>query len=502
KINSLQNFWRRFLIVEPVLFLFVAPNLFSGYNIGYFSLNKVCRFNLGYNEATCNAIRRTQFDNDCLPFQFGNITTQGPSAEELIVNASSPNFQYVVCKAESLTYEQVDNVYLNISKIAQKIPYIMLLFFGGWADRYNKRKAVMILPIVGRCLSNTYQLLASIFFKSLPFEWSCYTLILSALFGDEPVFMMSAYSYITTTTPENDRILRLGIFAIFCEFVYFVVGNVTIFNTIGYSKSYAISALLQIAAILYIVLFIKDPKPKLTKSEDLTVEKTADLELTQQSEPTKLEASAALGKRNVLRQFFDPTLVMDLIKMPFKRRDNNGSLILLLLNLCFVLTIGPKTSEQYYFYDYAFYELNWDPNLFNTYNALIYVISSFGAFLGAVVLSKMLKFSDSMVGIWAAVFTVVSRLIFGFASDTKTFLIAEVFNLFDSFRIIPIKAMASTINVGDGKLFSFYGILETIAVFSFPHIYDAVYYATINSFRTFVFLFSEIFYVPIVAMLM
>jgi len=34
-------------------------------------------------------------------------------------------------------------------------PLIVLLFAGGWADRYNKRKPCMIMPIIGEALSFT-----------------------------------------------------------------------------------------------------------------------------------------------------------------------------------------------------------------------------------------------------------------------------------------------------------------------------------------------------------
>ena len=39
--------------------------------------------------------------------------------------------------------------------LAAIFPLIVLLFAGGWSDRYNKRKACMIAPIIGEALSFT-----------------------------------------------------------------------------------------------------------------------------------------------------------------------------------------------------------------------------------------------------------------------------------------------------------------------------------------------------------
>ncbi|XP_051862869.1 uncharacterized protein LOC117574447 [Drosophila albomicans] len=79
---------------------------------------------------------------------------------------------------------------------------------------------------------------------------------------------------------------------------------------------------------------------------------------------------------------------------------------------------------------------------------------------------------------------------------TTTHYFGGVLDLFAVLRLVPIQSKASTINEGDGKLFSFFGILEPIAIFIYQPIYDAVVFASIESFPNFLLFNIELFYVP------
>ncbi|XP_051862870.1 uncharacterized protein LOC117575151 [Drosophila albomicans] len=287
--NCIKQFWHRYLLVEPVLILYWTPTLFR---FDKFVTYKACRFSLGYNEAICSAV----------------------------------------------LYENKDDIYI--------IPYIILMFAGGWADRYNKRKAFLILPILGRCLHYIFQLTSSIYRESLPFRWvGWYFPIIPLIFGSLPCFLMSAFSYITITTPESDRVLRIGILSVFVLLTNFLRGIIGHLINSEFSKYFGICVGLEIAALLYIILFIKEPK--LNKSVSEFNDSAGDIQLTNlddlpiQENVTDIESSSEPSRRNVLKEFFDPMLVIELFKLPFKRRHNNDRLILLLLILCYFLTAGP-----------------------------------------------------------------------------------------------------------------------------------------------------------------
>jgi len=61
--------------------------------------------------------------------------------------------------------------------------------------------------------------------------------IVPALFGGSTFLFMAAYSYITIATPEEDRVFRFGIFAMFVNaspFLNIVSGP--LYRTLGYKR--------------------------------------------------------------------------------------------------------------------------------------------------------------------------------------------------------------------------------------------------------------------------
>ncbi|XP_060647171.1 uncharacterized protein LOC132785196 [Drosophila nasuta] len=347
----------------------------------------------------------------------------------------------------------------------------------------------MFIPILGRCLYYKYRFLFSIFIESQPLILSCYSSMLPAFFGDSPCFMMSVLSYITTTTPESDRVLRLSIFSVFV----LLTNNLNLIiepnDYFAYPITSAICLAFEVAAILYVIFLIKEPKSNesVSQSNDMHLTNMGDIPI--EENVTNIALSSEPPRRNIFREFFDPMLVLELIKLPYKRRDIYGSLILLLLILCYCLSVGQIDVETKYFNDH-------DNIAFRLMRFESYIT---GALLCGLVFSKTWKFSNSIIGIWISVFTAVSRLVYNFAPTTEittTHYFGGVLDLFAVLRLVPIQSEASTINEGDGKLFSFFGILEPIAIFIYQPIYDAVVFASIESFPNFLLLNIELFYVP------
>ncbi|XP_060648200.1 uncharacterized protein LOC132785903 isoform X2 [Drosophila nasuta] len=292
-------------------------------------------------------------------------------------DASSPNFNFAVCKAEDQAQNLENNVYLNTLPIVFIIPYIILMFAGGWADRYNKRKAFLILPILGRCLHYIFQLTSSIYRESLPFHWvGWYFPIIPNIFGGVPCFLMSAFSYITITTPESDRVLRIGILSVFALLTNFLSGIIGRLINSEFAKYFGICVGLEIAAILYIKLFIKEPKSNKSVSE--VNDSAGDIQLTNLDDlpiQKNVTSSSEPSRRNVFKEFFDPMFVVELFKLPFKRRPNNDRLILLLLILCYFLTAGPVEIETTYMDFHILNRLDWNEDLLSYYRLMKFIIS-------------------------------------------------------------------------------------------------------------------------------
>lgn len=85
----------------------------------------------------------------------------------------------------------------------------MILFAGGWSDKKGIRKPCMLLPLVGELAALIVLLIASVFMKQLPLEFSSILgKLLPAITGGSNLMLMGVYSYLTELTEEKDRTFR------------------------------------------------------------------------------------------------------------------------------------------------------------------------------------------------------------------------------------------------------------------------------------------------------
>ncbi|XP_037949860.1 uncharacterized protein LOC119681028 [Teleopsis dalmanni] len=533
KLNYFQKLWqyRKYLVIEPFFFFYLMASVFNSVAMQSFPLEKACRVNLHYNKIVCDTTL-DKGDINCDSYDFTN-TTLGATPEIANITASSMDFNITVCKAEVEAQQLAADVSGIRAPIAAIFPLIVLLFAGGWSDRYNKRKPCMILPICGEALSFLCLLVSAVFFDSLPMEFGAYCeAIVPAIFGGITFCLMAVYSYITIATPEEDRIFRFGIFAMFITAVPFLGQPVSgfLFQQLGYTLSFGMAFCFQIVAILYIIFFLEEVKPATSENKTVTdappplptqappalqgaenlayettnleIGKTNNIELVPRNQgsttaPVRVPEPPVV-KRSFLSEFFDPTLAIDCIRFPFIKRENNGRMLLILLIFAYFLTLGPASGENDYWFRYVVKKLNWNGNDYSFYFTFSSAAALVGTFIGTAILSKIFKFADSTIGILSALAIVFSRILFAFSKDTASFYVAGVVDMFVSLRVIAIKAIGSSIVDGEelSKMYSIFGISEPIGQFIFPPIFSAIYSDTVNTFPGAIFLFGEIFYVP------
>ncbi|XP_061392567.1 uncharacterized protein LOC133328034, partial [Musca vetustissima] len=398
-------------------------------------------------------------------------------------------------------------------------PLIVMLFAGGWSDRYNKRKACMVFPIIGESLMFLCLLVSAIFFDKIPMEFGAYSeAIVPALFGGQTLCLMAIDSYMTISTPEADRIFRFGIFAMFTTGLPFIGQPISgvLFNYLGYTWSFTMAFSFNIIALLYVIFIIKELKPLATKTDTTDATQKSGTE-NPAYEVTQLEdlptaprhnnngidtvdksPTSRPAKRNALLDFFDPTLVVDYVKFPLKKRPNRGRMLLIFLIMAYMFTIGPALGENDFWNRFTFRKLNWNGNDYSVYSTFNSALAVAGTFIGTAILSKLLKLSDSLVGFVSALTTALSRVLFAFSSDTATFYAGGVADSFATLRVIAIKTIGSSIVDGEelSKMFSLFSICQPLAQLIFIPIYSDIYETTVDSFPGAIFLFSEVFAIP------
>lgn len=131
----------------------------------------------------------------------------------------------------------------------------------------------------------------------------------------------------------------------------------------------------------------------------------------------KAEVAKAIGadkhlnakKSNFLKEFFDPTVVLDCIKVCFKVRKNNGRTILIMMILAYLAFVAPALGKGEFIYDFARKNMNWNIVDYSNYVSATTFANLIGTFVMISLFSSICKMSDPMVGIIAVLGGVISR---------------------------------------------------------------------------------------------
>lgn len=211
-----------------------------------------CRVNLDMGKEVCDLMIRKPDDLDCSVFaavteapvlayndtllsaSMSNMTMQ---VAEVVENVQAGLFKSV-CFAEEESQKLLATIKGIRSPISSIFPLIIVLFAGGYSDKYNIRKPLMILPMIGDMLAVVVLLIASIFMYQLPMEFSGYLeKIFPALTGNFTLMIMGIFSYLTAISKEEDRTFRFGLFSVMVSVIptlSFLAGP--LYNALGYVR--------------------------------------------------------------------------------------------------------------------------------------------------------------------------------------------------------------------------------------------------------------------------
>lgn len=122
-------------------------------------------------------------------------------------------------------------------------------------------------------------------------------------------------------------------------------------------------------------------------------------------------ALTEITKKGFLREFFDPTLALQLVDVIFKRRD--GSLrnliwLVLLCNVAFLASLGENDLT----YLYTRLKINWDGTAFSLHLTYGTLMALLGTLLMVGVFSKYIGISDALIGIVSTICTLIAKPIY------------------------------------------------------------------------------------------
>ncbi|CAH0627266.1 unnamed protein product [Chrysodeixis includens] len=434
------------ITVEPVVALFVMPSVLAMLATQNLNLEKACRVNLGFGDEACTALRLRKR---------ANYTYEEDEVQKLI--ASVQAWKSVVHTA---------------------IPTLLMLFIGAWSDKTGKRKICMLMPIFGEFMTCVLNMINTYFFDEVPVEWTVFMeVIFPALTGGWYTMFLGAFSYLGDITSKDTRTFRIGLLNL-CMTVGFPIGmglSGILLRYLGYYGVFSISAALQFVNFCY-VLFVIDDHTWLENKD-------------------KVKRTGCSG---FLLEFFDFRSLKETVEIAFKKGPNNRRLRICLILSVVCLTFGPMWGELSIMYIFTRYQFNWDEVKYSIFSTYSLVTHSIGTLFSISVFSRKLKADDAVLGMISTTSKVAGALVLAFARNGYEVYLSPLFEILNGTTAIALRSIASKLVSYQelGKVYSLFGVAETMMPIIFAPLYSKVYIATLNVLPGAVFLVSILATIP------
>ncbi|CAG4936867.1 unnamed protein product [Colias eurytheme] len=432
------------ITVEPIMMCYLMPSVLASLASQNLNLEKACLVNLNYSSEVCEALKVRDI---------GNYTEQ------------ENNVQLLTAYIQSWS-----------TIITTAFPVLIIMFVGAWSDKTGRRKACILLPIVGDLLSCISLMINTYFFYELPAEVTAFTeSVFSSFTGGWYTNYIGIFSYISDITTVEDRTYRLGIVNL-CMSLGYPIGSAfsgILLKWVGYYGAFSISISLYTFSLIYGFLSLKDTKLK-------TVENKRG------------------GCFAFFREFFDFTLVKDTFKVAFRKGPGNRRVRVCLILLAVFVIFGPTQGESAVMYLFARYQLNWDEVKFSIWSTYCIVTNLIGTTFSISLFSSYLKLDDTILGIISCTSKIVASFAYGFARNDLEIYLAPLLELLNGTSFIALRSIASKLVSEEevGKINSLFGLAEAITPLIYGPLYTWFYISTLNVLPGAVFILGGLFTIP------
>lgn len=356
--------------------------------------------------------------------------------------------------------------------ILLSIPAIIVsLFLGPWSDR-NGRKPLMVVPMVGTIVSQLIYVANTYFY-----HWSAYYILLTGLgciFGGFTAFLIGIYSYVSDVSGNRSRTSRIALLDLFV-FLGFPVGtylSAPIFKYSGYYGVFGSAIAMTFGSMLYTMLMIKDTRGP----------------YSDQGAGQSFEVCNAFSIFNVIEVF----------RVCFKRRENHGRAIILLLIAAMLFNVSTLSSSSI-LYLFTRLKFNWSEQEFTIWMSLSTVASSLFTFGVIPIVSYKMKLHDALIGTMGAIFGIAKNIIWTLAAYSWMMYLGSAVGLLSTAASIVIRAHLSKVAPADelGAIFSLLASLEASVPLMTSPLMTLVYNSTLTTFPGAIMLLSAGLYVAI-----
>ncbi|KAK4884688.1 hypothetical protein RN001_000959 [Aquatica leii] len=435
------------ITVEPVIILFLLPSILLTLAVANLNLEKACRVKLQLNETVCHGL-------------------------------SIRNTSMYTAEEENLVQKQVASMNAWKTVIQSVIPACLLLSFGAWSDKRQRRKPFMALPIIGEIITVTGFILCTYFFYEFSMEATGLIETLpTALTGGWFTMFMAVFSYVADTSTTESRTVRIGAVNI-CNTGSVMVGiglSGILYYAIGLYPIFSIALVMYISALLYTIFLIKE-KGKTTINNK--------------------------SKCSFFTDFFIIEHIKSTFQVAFRPRKKNFRKRIWVTLLLLIFIFGPMYGEINVVYLFARKRFQWSEVEFSIFYSINVVLHLIGTIFSLSFFSKYLKIDDAVLGIISGVGKFFSAFVFAFAPNQTVFYLGIFVEMLSGTTFIAIRSTATKLVEPDelGKLSALTGMCEALMPVAYGSIYNLIYKSTIDTLPGTFYLVGSVLSVPTIAL--
>ncbi|XP_050538828.1 proton-coupled folate transporter-like isoform X1 [Daktulosphaira vitifoliae] len=348
------------------------------------------------------------------------------------------------------------------------IPVFLIILAGPWSDSHgNRRRPLMILPIVGQILTDALCIVNAYFWSWPPQVAAVFEGIVPGMFGARSMFWVGVISYISDNTSLEERTLRFGVI----NATYYIssligTGLSGILNIkLGFYGAFAVPISLNFIAVFLIFYFIKDTSVPYDESQKW------------------------LRPNHILQGFLSL----------FKGEVKNYALTLIVLLACQSVLSGRIAAEYSVMYLFVRYKFNWKEINYSYFAAFKMTMIFFGTLFSVSVLSHRFKINDAIIGVIACLFDIIAAMSYCFANEPWQMYIIPIIDMFHGTALTITTSLTSKMVKREefGRLNSIQGLVNTGESFILVSLYSTVYNFTFEYITGAVFLMNVILTLPL-----
>ncbi|XP_065210847.1 probable peptidoglycan muropeptide transporter SLC46 [Planococcus citri] len=337
------------------------------------------------------------------------------------------------------------------------------VFAVSWSDLAGRRRRPLILlPVIGQIIQAMFGCLHSYFWYWDPLTAMLSNIVIEMMTGGITLIIFGAQMYVCDVSSMESRTMRLGFLSATRTLADLLGygGSGFILRSIGFFYTYLVCFTVSVISLILALALVKN-------------------------------ISTPVDEKPRILDVFNVMKIVDSFKLIFKKSLGHKRMIVFVLLVIYTSVFFTTQGENGILYLFLRYKFHWDERKYSSYVFYRYIGVIMGSIFCSVVLSKILKVHDGIIGVFAGLFDTIAVLGYLFANQNWHLYIVPLFDIFHGTALsVSLSFMSKNYESHElGRLNSVIGIFGLIVPACHP-IYNGIFEKTLDVFPSAFFLLS------------